>query len=63
MLSKVFLPQTTGQLSGAVDDAQSGLTPDATYYVQQDGSINTTVDTPSVLAGTAIEPDLLLIKE
>ena len=51
------------QPRGAVDDAQSGLTPEATYYVQVDGSINTTVDNPSVLAGTAIESDLLLIKE
>ena len=53
----------TVQLRGAVDDAQSGLTPDSTYYVQQDGSINTTVDNPSVLAGTAIDSNLLLIKE
>ena len=53
----------TVQLRGAVDDAQSGLTPDATYYVQGDGSINTTVDDPSVLAGTAIDSNLLLIKE
>ena len=53
----------TVQLRGSVDDAQSGLTPEATYYVQVDGSINTTVDNPSVLAGTAIDTDLLLIKE
>ena len=53
----------TIQLIGSVDDAQSSLTPGQKYYVQNDGSLSTTADTPSVLAGTAIASTKLLIKK
>ena len=52
----------TIQLIGSVDDAQSGLTPGQKYYVQVDGSLSTTADTPSVFAGKAISSTKLAIK-
>ena len=53
----------TIQLIGSVDDAQSSLTPGQKYYVQGDGTLSTTADSPSVLAGTAIAATKLLIKK
>ena len=53
----------TVQLIGSVDDAQSSLTPGQKYYVQNDGTLSTTADSPSVLAGTAIASTKLLIKK
>ena len=53
----------TIQLIGSVDDAQSSLTPGQKYYVQGDGTLSTTADSPSVLAGTAIASTKLLIKK
>jgi hypothetical protein len=44
----------TVQLSGAVDDAQSGLTAGQQYFVQANGSLGTTADDPSVIAGVAL---------
>ena len=52
----------TIQVVGSVDDAQSGLTPGNKYYVQTDGTLSTTADTPSVLAGVALSATKLLIK-
>ena len=52
----------TIQVVGAVDDAQSGLTIGKTHYVQKDGSLSTTADTPSVAAGLAVSATKLLIK-
>lgn len=52
----------TIQVIGSIDDAQSGLTPGELYYVQQDGSLATTADTPSVVAGYALAPTKLLVK-
>ena len=52
----------TIQLVGSVDDAQSGLTAGEVYYVQNDGSLGTTSDTPKVEAGYAISPTELLVK-
>lgn len=52
----------TVQVVGSVDDAQSGLTPGKKYYVQADGSLSLTPDTPSVLAGVAVAATKLLIK-
>jgi len=52
----------TIQLVGSVDDAQSGLTAGKTYYVQTDGSISTTPDTPKVEAGYAISATELVVK-
>ena len=53
----------TVQLIGSVDDAQSSLTPGQKYYVQNDGTLSTTADNPSVLAGTAIASTKLLVKK
>ena len=52
----------TIQIVGSVDDAQSGLTPSKKYYVQQDGSLSQTADTPSVVAGTAVAATKLIVK-
>ena len=52
----------TVQIVGSVDDAQSGLTPGQAYYVQGDGTLGTTADTPSVFAGTAVSSTKLIIK-
>ena len=52
----------TIQTVGSVDDAQSGLTPGQTYYVQTDGTLSTTAGSPSVVAGTAVAGTKLIIK-
>ena len=52
----------TVQIIGAVDDAQSGLTAAQAYYVQANGTISTTPDSPSVFAGTAISATKLIVK-
>ena len=51
----------TIQIAGSVDDAQSSLTPGQQYYVQGDGTLSETADSPSVLAGTAIATTKLAI--
>ena len=53
----------TIQIAGSVDDAQSSLTPGQQYYVQVDGTLSETADSPSVLAGTAVASTKLLIKK
>ena len=50
------------QIEGSVDDAQSSLTVAKTHYVQKDGSLSTTADTPSVEAGTAISSTQIIVK-
>ena len=52
----------TIQLTGAVDDAQSSLTPGQAYYVQNDGTLSTSADTPSVFAGTALASTKLIVR-
>lgn len=52
----------TVQIVGSVDDAQSGLTPGQSYYVQTDGTLATTADDPSVFAGTAVAATKLIVK-
>ena len=52
----------TIQVAGAVDDAQSSLTPGQQYFVQAVGSIGTTASSPSVVAGTAVAATKLLVK-
>ena len=47
---------------GSVSDNQIGLTAGQQYFVQTDGTIGTTADSPSVLAGTAISATELLVK-
>ena len=48
-------------LAGSVSDNQSGLTTNSTYYVQTDGTIATTADTPSVELGRALSSTSLLL--
>ena len=52
----------TIQIVGSVDDAQSSLTPGQSYYVQGDGTLSTTADSPSVFAGTAVAATKLIVK-
>ena len=52
----------TVALSGAVDDAQVGLTTGTSYYVQKNGSLKSTADTPSIKAGVALASNKLLIR-
>jgi len=52
----------TVQIVGAVDDAQTGLTAGSPAYVQRDGTIGTSADTPSVVAGTAISATEIIVK-
>ena len=52
----------TIQLTGAVDDAQSSLTPGQAYYVQNDGTLSETADNPSVFAGTALASTKLIVR-
>ena len=49
----------TIQLTGAVDDAQSSLTPGQAYYVQDDGTLG---ESGSVFAGTAVAATKLIVK-
>ena len=51
----------TIQIAGSVDDAQSSLTSGQQYYVQGDGTLSETADSPSVLAGTAVAATKLMI--
>ena len=47
---------------GAISDNQSGLTAGQSYFVQTDGTIGTTADSPSVFAGTAVSATKLIVK-
>ena len=51
----------TIQTAGAVDDAQSGLTAGQAYFVQVDGTLDTTPDTLRVFAGVALSATELMI--
>ncbi len=53
---------STVQIIGGVDDAQTGLTAGQPAYVQRDGTIGTSADTPSVVAGTAISATEIIVK-
>lgn len=48
--------------TGSVNRSQSGLTAGQKYYVQNDGSLSTTADDPSVEAGVAISATEILVK-
>ena len=50
-------------VSGAVNASQSGLTAGEKYYVQKNGSLATTEDTPKVFAGTAISASKLIVND
>ena len=54
--------QASIDIIGSVSDNQLSLTAGQQYYVQTDGTISTTADSPSVLAGTAISATELLVK-
>jgi len=45
-----------------INESQTGLTTGQQYFVQRDGTIDTTADTPSLLAGTAISATKLIVK-
>ena len=49
----------TIQVIGAVDDAQSSLTPGQAYYVQDDGTLG---ESGTVFAGTAVAATKLIVK-
>ena len=53
----------TGKVNilGGVNTGQTGLTTAQTHYVQADGSLSTSADTPSVVAGTGISSTSILI--
>ena len=52
----------TVQITGSVDDAQSGLTTAKKHYVQTDGTLSTTAGDPSVEAGVAISATEIIVK-
>ena len=52
----------TVDIIGSINEDQSSLTAGQQYFVQNDGTLNTTADDPSVLAGTAISATQLLVK-
>lgn len=52
----------TIQIVGSVDDAQSGLTPGQSYFVQNNGSLGLTAASPSVFAGTAVAATKIIVK-
>ena len=52
----------TIQITGSVDDAQSGLTTAKKHYVQNDGTLSTTAGSPSVEAGTAVSATKIIVK-
>jgi len=54
--------EATIDVIGTVNKDQSGLTAGQTYYVQTDGTLGTSADSPSVVAGTAISATELLVK-
>lgn len=52
----------TIQIAGSVDDAQSGLTPGQSYYVQPSGALGLSPGVPSVFAGTAVAATKIIVK-
>ena len=54
----------TGKITtiGGVNTGQTGLTTARTYYVQRDGTLATSADTPSVVAGTSISATQILVR-
>jgi hypothetical protein len=52
----------TALIKGGVSTTQSSLTPGQTYFVQGDGTLGLTADSPSVTAGTAVTSTKLIVK-
>ena len=50
------------QISGSVDDAQTGLTAGITYYVTGNNGLSTVPQNPSVVAGTAVSSTQIIVK-
>jgi|TARA_Y100000289_G_scaffold17744_1_gene16912 hypothetical protein len=49
-------------IPGGIDSNQSGLTTGRTYYVQNDGTLGLSADSPSVVAGTSISATQILVR-
>ena len=47
------------EVTGSVDDAQSGLTAGQAYYVQDNGTLG---ESGSVFAGTAVSASKIIVK-
>mgnify|MGYP001046688233 CR=1 FL=1 len=54
--------QALVKAKGAISTKQSSLTAGSGYYVQNDGTLATTADDPSVFAGTAVSSTQLIVK-
>ena len=54
--------EATIDIVGTVNKDQTSLTAGQTYYVQNDGTLGTSADSPSVVAGTAISATELIVK-
>tara|TARA_R110002124_G_scaffold31865_4_gene107597 strand:+ start:34 stop:1524 length:1491 start_codon:yes stop_codon:yes gene_type:complete len=54
--------EATIDIVGTVNKDQTSLTAGQTYYVQTDGTLGTSADDPSVVAGTAISATELIVK-
>tara|TARA_R110000787_G_scaffold282276_1_gene394047 strand:+ start:170 stop:688 length:519 start_codon:yes stop_codon:yes gene_type:complete len=54
--------EATIDVVGTVNKDQTSLTAGQTYFVQADGSLGTSADTVSVVAGTAISATELIVK-
>jgi hypothetical protein len=52
----------TVNTKGAVDENQTSLTAGQTYFVQTTGTLGTSADDPSVVAGTAVAATKLIVK-
>ena len=50
------------QIVSSIVDAQVGLTTGSQHYVQIDGTLSTSADNPSVLAGTALSGTEIIVK-
>ena len=50
------------QIVSSIVDAQVGLTTGSPHYVQIDGTLSTSADNPSVLAGTALSGTEIIVK-
>ena len=63
--AEAIVDGATGKVTifGGTNSGQTGLTTETqTYYVQNDGSLSTTADTPSVVAGTSISSTKIIVK-
>ena len=53
----------TVDVSGATNTSQSSLTPGQKYFVQGDGTLGLTADTPKVFAGTAVSATKIIVND